>query len=164
MQNTSGLITPILAEFEASLNPPPSPVGNYVTAVRIGNLLFTSGMLPLKDGELQATGALSKDDPEAVSRGQAAARLCVENALNVAKSHLGSLSCIEKVVKVTGFVSSEPGFTAQPQVMNGASDRLVALLGEDIGKHARSAVGVASLPMNASVEVELILQVREPES
>jgi enamine deaminase RidA (YjgF/YER057c/UK114 family) len=145
-----------LTQFEASLPDVPAPVANYVPFVQAGNLLYTSGMLPMKDGQLAVTGVLSAEAD--IPKGQEAARLACLNALSVLKSALGSLSRVERVVKLTAYVASSATFTDQPLVVNGASDLLVEVFG-DKGRHARAAVGVASLPKNASVEVELIVQI-----
>lgn len=120
---------------------------------------MTSGMLPLKDGKLACIGAVGGIEVS-VEAANEAARLCVLNAVSALKAYLSdTLEPIEKVVKITGFVSSAPGFYQQPQVMNGASDCLVEIFGE-AGKHARSAVGVFSLPLDASVEVEVTVQLK----
>ncbi len=133
-----------------------APAANYVPFTQSGNLLFTAGQLPLKDGKLQATGLLGRDLD--VSGGRDAAQLCAINILAQAKAALGDLQRIKRLVKITVFVASTPGFTEQHLVANGASDFLVAVLG-DAGKHARSAVGVASLPLNAAVEIEAVVEV-----
>jgi len=133
-----------------------APVANYVTAAQSGNHLFISGQLPLKDGKLVATGKVGADvDPQ---QAQEAAQYCAVNILAQAKAALGSLSKIRRIVKLTVFVAVDPAFTAIPAVANGASDLMVNVLG-DIGKHARSAVGVAALPLDATVEVEAIIEI-----
>ena len=129
------------------------PIGSYLPATFSGNLIYTSGQLPMKDGKLVATGKVGKEIT--LEQGQELARICAYNALGALKSVVGDLEKIEKIVKVTVFVNSAPGFTAQPAVANGTSDFLVKVFGEN-GKHARSAVGVAELPLNAPVEVEII--------
>jgi enamine deaminase RidA (YjgF/YER057c/UK114 family) len=135
----------------------PKPVANYIPAVRVGDLLFTSGVLPMKDGRLAFTGKLGQD--LSVEQGQEAARLALLLALAVAKQELGSLDKVARVVKLTGHVASAAGFTQQPSVLNGASDLLVDIFGE-AGRHARAAVGAAELPLGTPIELELILQVR----
>jgi enamine deaminase RidA (YjgF/YER057c/UK114 family) len=127
-----------------------------VPAVRDGALVWTSGQLPMVDGTLAATGVVGAE----VSAEQAAdlARICALNALAAIKAEVGDLDAVERVVKVVGFVASAPEFTAQPAVVNGASTLLGEVFGE-AGKHARSAVGVAALPLGAPVEVELIVRV-----
>ena len=151
-------MTTTLQTFEATLPAVPAPVANYVPWVQIRDLLYTSGMLPMKDGQLAFTGQLT--DESSIAQGHDAAQLACLNALSVVKSALGSLTRVERVVKLTGFVSSHPAFTDQPLVLNGASDLLVEVFG-DAGRHSRSAVGVASLPKNASVELELIIQIKQ---
>lgn len=133
-----------------------APLAAYVPAMRSGNLIFTSGQLPTRNGELVATGLVGSD--VSVEDAKAAAEICALNAIAAVKSVLGNLDNVRRVVKVVGFVASAPGFTQQPAVVNGASELLLAAFG-DIGKHARSAVGVAALPINAPVEVELIVEV-----
>ncbi|MBB5701805.1 enamine deaminase RidA (YjgF/YER057c/UK114 family) [Ochrobactrum daejeonense] len=133
-----------------------APAANYVPFAQTGPLLLTSGQLPLEDGKLVHTGRVG--DKLAVAEGQVAARACAVNILAQARAALGDLNRIKRIVKITVFVSSTPDFVEQHLVANGASDLLVAVLG-DAGKHARSAVGVASLPLNAPVEVEAIIEV-----
>jgi enamine deaminase RidA (YjgF/YER057c/UK114 family) len=145
-----------LSDLGVTLPAAAAPAANYVPFVRSGNLLFTAGQLPLKDGKLQAAGLLGRDLDTAA--GAEAAKLCAINILAQAKAALGDLEKIARVVKITAFVASAPEFTEQHLVANGASDFLVAALGER-GKHARSAVGTASLPVNAAVEVEAIIEI-----
>lgn len=133
-----------------------APLAAYVPAVQTGRYVYTSGQVPLVDGKLPATGKAG--DAVSVEQAKELARICALNALAAVTSVTGSLSAITRVVKVTGFVASAPGFTAQPQVVNGASELLIEVLG-DAGRHARSAVGVAALPLDATVEVELIVEV-----
>lgn len=138
---------------------PPKPVGNYVAVLRHGDLLYTSGMIPLESGQLKYTGAIGGLSV-GIEQGQAAAKLCVLNGLSAIYDYLGgSFEALDRVVKVTGFVQSAPGFYQQPKVMNGASDTLVEWFGE-AGKHVRSAVGVSALPLDASVEVELVVALK----
>lgn len=145
-----------LAALGLSLPQVAKPVAAYVPAVRTGNYVYTSGQLPLVDGKLQATGKVG----ESVSPEDAAglARVCALNALAAAAEAAGGLDAIARVVKVTGFVASAPTFTGQAQVINGASEFLIEVLGES-GRHARSAVGMAVLPLDAPVEVEMIVEV-----
>jgi enamine deaminase RidA (YjgF/YER057c/UK114 family) len=145
-----------LADLGVALPAAAAPAANYVPFVRSGNLLFTAGQLPLKDGKLQASGLLGRDLDTAA--GVEAAKLCAINILAQAKVALGDLEKIVRVVKITAFVASTPDFTEQHLVANGASDFLAAALGER-GKHARAAVGTASLPLNAAVEVEAIIEI-----
>lgn len=131
------------------------PVAAYVPAIVTGNLVYTAGQLPFVDGTLEATGKVGAD----VTAETAAdlARTCALNALAAASSVIGSLDRVTRVVKVVGFVASAPDFTGQPAVMNGASELLGQVFGE-AGQHARSAVGVAVLPLDAPVELELVLE------
>lgn len=132
-----------------------APAANYVPFMRTGNLLFTSGQLPLSEGKLVATGLLGRDlDTEA---GKLAARACAINILAQIKAATGDLEKIVRIVKITVFVASAPGFTEQHLVANGASDLLAKVLGER-GRHARAAVGTASLPLDAPVEIEAIVE------
>lgn len=133
-----------------------APAANYVPFGRSGNLLFLSGQLPLKDGKLLSAGLLGRDLD--VETGKAAARQCAINVLAQAKAAVGDLEKIRRIVKISVFVASTPDFTEQHLVGNGASDLLVTILGER-GKHARAAVGMASLPLNAPVEVEAVIEV-----
>ncbi len=145
-----------LKELGIDLPQPPKPVATYVPAVRAGDLLFLSGVLPMQQGQLAWSGKLGRD--LRVEQGVEAARTALLNALAIAKQELGTLDRIVRIVKVVGHVASTEGFTDQPQVLNGASDLLVTLFGE-AGRHARVAVGAAELPRGAAVEIELILQV-----
>ncbi|GII63076.1 LysR family transcriptional regulator [Sphaerisporangium krabiense] len=133
------------------------PLAAYVPAVRTGDHVYTSGQLPLVDGKLAVTGKVGADLDADLAKEQA--RICALNALAAVASVAGGLSNIVRIVKVVGFVASAPGFTGQPQVINGASELLGEVFG-DAGRHARSAVGVAVLPLDAPVEVELIAEVR----
>jgi enamine deaminase RidA (YjgF/YER057c/UK114 family) len=144
-----------LAELGVRLPQAAAPAANYLPFARSGGLVFTAGQLPLKDGKLAVTGLLGRDVD--VAQGQEAAKLCAVNVLAQAKAALGDLERIARVVKITVFVASDPAFNEQHLVANCASDFLVAALGER-GKHARSAVGTAALPLNAAVEIEAILE------
>ncbi len=145
-----------LKELGHTLPQAPKPVATYIPAVRAGELLFLSGVLPMKEGILAFTGKLGRE--LSVPQGVEASKTALLNALAIAKQELGTLDRIVRVVKVVGHVASAEGFTEQPQVLNGASDLLVAIFGE-AGRHARVAVGAAELPRGASVEIELILLV-----
>jgi enamine deaminase RidA (YjgF/YER057c/UK114 family) len=134
----------------------PRPVASYVPAVEAGELLFISGQLPFRDGVLLHTGRVP--DRVAVEAAQEAARQCVINALAVVYEQLGTLDRVARVVRLSGYVASSPDFYQQPAVINGASDLLEAIFGT-AGKHSRIAVGVASLPLNAPVELDLIMQI-----
>jgi enamine deaminase RidA (YjgF/YER057c/UK114 family) len=146
-----------LAVLGLTLPPVPAPVAAYVPAVRAGGFVYTSGQLPTVDGKLPAVGKVGAEVSAADAAGLA--RTCALNAIAAAASAAGGLAAIGRIVKVTGFVASAPGFSGQPQVVNGASELLLEVFGED-GRHARSAVGVAELPLNAPVEVELIAELR----
>jgi enamine deaminase RidA (YjgF/YER057c/UK114 family) len=145
-----------LKEMGITLPELPKPLGSYVPFVRTGNLIFISGMLPLKDGKLLYTGRVG----EAVSPEEAAeaARTAAVNGLAVLRSAIGSLSQVKRCVKISGFVASARDFTGQPKVINGASDLLYEVFGDE-GKHARAAVGVHILPMDSPVEIEFIFEV-----
>jgi enamine deaminase RidA (YjgF/YER057c/UK114 family) len=144
-----------LEELGITLPAPPAPAGAYVPATRAGNLVFTAGQLPLEAGELTLRGKVG--DTVGVDEAREAARMCAMNALAAASTQTGGVAGISRIVKVTGFVASAPGFNEQPQVINGASEFLGEIFG-DAGPHARSAVGVAELPMDAPVEVELVVE------
>ncbi|MFE0100531.1 RidA family protein [Streptomyces sp. NPDC059009] len=138
------------------LPPTPAPVAVYVPAVRNGSYVFTSGQLPLVDGALPLTGKVGAEvTPE---QAEELAQRCALNALAAVKSVVGDLSAVKRVVKVVGFVASAPDFTGQPGVVNGASE-LLGTAFADAGVHARSAVGVAVLPLDAPVEVEIQVEV-----
>lgn len=145
-----------LGELGLSLPAVAAPAGAYVPAVRTGDLVFTAGQIPVVDGTIAATGKVGAE----VTAEQAAelARVCALNALAAVKAEVGDLARVRRVVKVVGFVASAPGFTGQPAVLDGASALLGAVFGE-AGRHARSAVGVAALPRDVPVEVELVVEV-----
>jgi enamine deaminase RidA (YjgF/YER057c/UK114 family) len=145
-----------LAELGLTLPPVAPPVAAYVPAVRTGNYVYTSGQLPLVDGKLQGVGKVG--DGVSTDEAAALARTAALNALAAAASVAGGLDAIARIVKVTCFVASDPSFTGQAQVANGASELLIEVLG-DAGRHARSAVGMAVLPLDTPVEVELIAEV-----
>ncbi|WP_409427523.1 RidA family protein [Mycobacterium sp. SMC-11] len=145
-----------LTELGIELPDVVAPLAAYVPAVRTGNLVYTSGQLPMQAGELPRTGKVGAEvSPE---DGHALARICALNALAAVDALVG-LDAVARVVKVVGFVASAPNFNGQPAVVNGASDLLGEVFG-DAGKHARSAVGVSELPLNAPVEVELIVELK----
>jgi enamine deaminase RidA (YjgF/YER057c/UK114 family) len=146
-----------LAELDVALPGVAAPAGAYVPAVRTGSYVYTSGQLPMVDGALPATGKVGADVDADAAR--TLARQCALNALAAIDSLVG-LDAVVRIVKVVGFVASDPSFTGQPAVVNGASELLAEVFGE-AGRHARSAVGVAVLPMDAPVEVELIVEVAE---
>jgi enamine deaminase RidA (YjgF/YER057c/UK114 family) len=144
-----------LRELGIELPDVPAPGGAYVPATRAGTLVFTAGQLPFEEGELHKTGKVG--DAVSVEEAQQAARLCALNAIAAAAAEAGGLNNLRQIVKVTGFVASAPEFNDQPQVINGASELIGEIFGED-GLHARSAIGVAELPLDAPVEVELVAE------
>ena len=150
-----GTVDERLAELGITLPTVVPPVAAYIPAVVSGNHVFTSGQLPMVDGVLPETGKLGAD--VSAERGKELARQCALNALAAVGSVIGSLDRITRIVKVVGFVASDPAFTGQPGVINGASEVLGEIFG-DAGVHARSAVGVAVLPLDSPVEVELIVE------
>ncbi|GAB4291246.1 MAG: RidA family protein [Ignavibacteriaceae bacterium] len=133
------------------------PLAAYIPAIRVGNLVFTSGQVPLKNGKITVIGKLGAEVNEA--QGIEAARICAINCLAAIKSLTGSLDDIERIVKLTVFVNSAPGFNSQPAIANGASEFLQKLFGSK-GSHTRSAVGVSELPLNSAVEIEMIAEVK----
>jgi len=147
-----------LAELGLTLPPVATPQAAYVPAVRTGAYVYVSGQVPVVDGKLPATGKVGAEVSPADAAGLA--RICVLNAIAAAAAAAGGLDRIRRIVKVVGFVASAPGFNGQPLVVNGASELLIEVFGEE-GRHARSAIGVAELPLDAPVEVELIAEVRD---
>ena len=148
-----------LEEMGITLPTPPAPVANYVTAVSAGNLVFLSGHGPLKPDGNNITGKVGTD--LSIEQGQEAARVTAINLLASLKAEIGDLNKVKRVVKVLGMVNAAPDFTQHPQVINGCSDLMVELFGEKIGKHARAAVGMGSLPSNIAVEIEMVVEVGE---
>jgi enamine deaminase RidA (YjgF/YER057c/UK114 family) len=147
-----------LKEKGIVLIPPSSPVANYVNVVRTGNLLYLAGKGPLKADNTYVTGKVGKD--LTIEQGYEASRITAINHLAVLKSELGSLNKIKRIVKVLGMVNCTEDFKDQPKVINGYSDLMVEIFG-DKGKHARSAVGMYSLPFNMAVEIEVIVEIEE---
>jgi len=146
-----------LAALGLTLPTAAAPVAAYVPAVKTGNLVFTAGQLPVVDGKLVLTGKVGSDvTPEDAKK---MAEICALNAL-AAISLVADIDQIEKIVRVGGFVNGVPGFVAIPAVINGASELLIKLFGDVTGKHARTAVGVAELPLNAPVEIEMVVQLK----
>lgn len=145
-----------LRELGIELQEGPKPLGSYVPCVQTGNLLFLSGILPLREGKLTRTGRVG--EALTLEEAQDEARQIVVNALSVLKGHLGALNRISRCVKLNGFVASAPSFYDQPKVINAASDLLFDIFGE-AGRHARAAVGVAVLPLNAAVEIDFIFEI-----
>jgi enamine deaminase RidA (YjgF/YER057c/UK114 family) len=163
---TSILTTALIAQDAESklkekgivLIPPSSPVANYVNAVRTGNLLYLAGKGPLKADNTYVTGKIGKD--LTIEQGYEAARITAINHLAVLKNELGSLNKVKRIVKVLGMVNCTEDFKDQPKVINGYSDLMVEIFGDN-GKHARSAVGMNSLPFNMAVEIEVIVEIEE---
>lgn len=146
-----------LEELGITLPETPKPVAAYVPGVKVEKYIYTAGQIPFVNGELKYKGKVGKD--VSVEDAYEAAKLCVLNCLSIVKSLAGSIDNIEKVVKVVGFVNSADGFNQQPKVINGASEILGEIFGE-AGAHARSAVGVSELPMDATCEVEMIVKLK----
>lgn len=147
-----------LSELGLTLPKVPAPAGNYVPVVRTGNLLYCSGTLPVLDGQLTHTGKVGES--QTVQTGYESARIAVLNTLANIHAATGSLSRIKRVVMLNGFVNGVSGFSDSPAVINGASDLLVAVLG-DAGRHARAAVSVSGLPRNATTEVQLVVEIED---
>ena len=145
-----------LKELGMELPEAPSPLGSYVPVIRTGNLVFLSGILPLVEGKLLRQGRVGEDIT--IDDAREDAKRAVMNALAVLRSHIGSLNTVKRCIKITGYIASSPDFTEQPKVLNAASDLLHEIFGE-AGRHARAAVGVTVLPLNASVEIEFIFEV-----
>ena len=145
--NDLGIVIPEVAK----------PVAAYIPAKKVGNLIFTSGQLPMVNGELISKGLLGQDVE--IEEANKAAMICTLNALAAIKGVIGDLDLIQQIVRVVGYVASVPTFTQQPAVVNGASELLLEIFGDD-GKHARSAVGMVVLPLNASVEIELTVEIK----
>lgn len=145
-----------LAALGIELPTPPAPVANYVRAVTTGNLVFLAGHGPLKPDGTYVTGKLGKD--LTIEEGYEAARFTAIAMLASLKAEIGDLDRVRRIVKVTGMVNSDPAFTQQPKVINGCSDLLVSIFG-DQGKHARAAVGMAALPIGIAVEIEMVVEV-----
>ena len=154
----TGQVEQRLAALGITLPQAPAPVANYVPTVVSGNLLFISGQISKPGTGPVITGKLGAGLE--IAKGREAARTCALNILAQAQGALGTLDRIVRVVKLTGFVNAAPSFTDHPQVVNGASDLLVEVLG-DKGRHTRSAVGVSGLPLDAAVEVEAIIEIRQ---
>ncbi|HLU56074.1 MAG TPA: RidA family protein [Pseudonocardia sp.] len=150
-----------LARLGIALPEPATPSFDYVPVTDHAGVLYVSGQLPKEDGEVRITGTVGADID--VERAQEAARICVLQGIACAAAHVGSVDALDRVLRVTGFVASAPGFHDQPRVVDAASELLGRIFGEK-GRHARSAVGVAALPRRAPVEIEFILTARTPEA
>lgn len=144
-----------LKQLNIILPTPPKPAGSYVPVVTSGNLAFVSGQIPMQDGKVIYTGKVASE--KSVEEAQKAARLCAINILAQLKANLGSLDKITKIVRVSGFVNCTPEFSEQPKVINAASDLFFEIFGEK-AKHSRIAVGVSSLPLNSTVEIDMIAE------
>jgi len=144
-----------LRELSIELPIPPSPAGSYIPVVTTGNLAFVSGQIPMKEGKVVFEGKVPEQ--QSLESARDAAKICIVNGLAQLKASLGSLDKITKFVRLSGFVNSSSDFTEQPKVINAASDLLVEVFGE-MAKHSRIAVGVASLPLNSTVEIDMIVE------
>ena len=136
---------------------PPTPAGSYIPVVKVGNLLYISGQIPMEDGKVVFTGKVSDDNLETA---QKSAKICAINILAQIKREVGNLEKVSKIIRLSGFVNSSLEFYQHPKVINAASDLLFEIFGEK-GKHSRIAVGVASLPLNSMTEIDAIIQVEE---
>lgn len=145
-----------LKELGLELPEAPKPIGSYLPCIQIGNFLFLSGILPLVNGKLVRQGCVGKDI--SLDDAREDAKAAAINALSILKSHIGSLDKVKKCVRITGYIASASHFTEQPKVLNAASDLLFEIFGE-IGRHARSAIGVNILPLNAPLEIEFVFEV-----
>ena len=144
-----------LKELGIEIPTPPSPAGSYIPVVTTGNLAFVSGQIPMKEGKVVFEGKVPEN--QSVDSARDAAKICIINGLAQLKTNLGSLDKITKFVRISGFVNSNPNFAEQPKVINAASDLLVEIFG-DMAKHSRIAVGVANLPLNSTVEIDMIVE------
>ena len=144
-----------LKELGIEIPTPPSPAGSYIPVVTTGNLAFISGQIPMKEGKVVFEGKVPEN--QSVDSARDAAKICIINGLAQLKVNLGSLDKITKFVRISGFVNSNPNFAEQPKIINAASDLLVEIFG-DMAKHSRIAVGVASLPLNSTVEIDMVVE------
>lgn len=144
-----------LKQLGITLPTPPKPAGSYIPVVLSGNMAFVSGQIPMQDGKVQYTGRVPSE--KSIEDAQKAAKICATNLLAQLKANLGSLDRITKIVRVSGFVNSTPEFTEQPKIINAASDLFFEIFGEK-GKHSRIAVGVSSLPLGSTVEIDMIVE------
>jgi enamine deaminase RidA (YjgF/YER057c/UK114 family) len=146
-----------LKELEIKLPNPPTPAGSYIPAVKTGNLLFISGQIPMEEGRVLFTGKVSDDNLETA---QKSAKMCAINLLAQMKRELGDLEKVVRIVRLSGFVNSDPEFYQHPKVINAASDLFFEIFG-DKGKHSRIAMGVACLPLNSMTEIDAIIEFSE---
>ena len=144
-----------LKQLGITLPTPPKPAGSYIPVVTSGNLAFVSGQIPMQDGKVLYTGKVPTE--KSIEDAHAAAKLCAINLLAQLKANLGNLDRITKILRVSGFVNSTPEFTEQPKIINAASDLFFEIFGEK-GKHSRIAVGVSSLPLGSTVEIDMIVE------
>ena len=144
-----------LKELAIEITTPPSPAGSYIPVITTGNLAFISGQIPMKEGKVVFEGKVP--NVQSLDSAREAAKICIINALAQLKANLGSLDKITKIVRISGFVNSAPDFVEQPKVINAASDLLIDIFG-DMAKHSRIAVGVASLPLNSTVEIDMVVE------
>lgn len=144
-----------LRQLNITLPTPPKPAGSYIPVVVTGNLAFVSGQIPMQDGKVLYTGKVPSE--KSIEEAQAAAKLCAINLLAQLKANLGSLDKITKIVRVSGFVNCTPDFAEHPKIINAASDLFYEIFGEK-GKHSRIAVGVANLPLNSTVEIDMTVE------
>lgn len=145
-----------LKELGITLPPAPQPLGAYLPCVRSGNLLFLSGILPLREGKLLKTGRVGES--LTIEEVKEEAKQVVINALSIIKATIGNLDLISRCIKLNGYIASSPDFIEQPSVLNAASELLYSIFG-DIGKHARVAIGVSTLPLNSPIEIDFIFEV-----
>jgi len=150
------MIVDRLKENNIILPAPPNPAGSYIPVVSTGNLAFVSGQIPIKDGNIKFMGKVP--DEQSIETAQDAAKLCIVNALAQLNAYFGTLEKITKIVRISGFVNSSTNFTEQPKIINAASDLLFKIFGET-GKHSRIAVGVSSLPLNSTVEIDMVVEI-----
>ena len=151
------LIEEKLKTLEITLPIPPTPAGSYVPAIKTGNLLFISGQIPMEDGKVIFTGKVTEDNMETAKK---SAKMCAINLLAQMKRELGSLDKVTKIVRISGFVNSDPEFYQHPKIINAASDLFFEIFG-DKGKHSRIAVGVACLPLNSMIEIDAVIEFSE---
>ena len=152
------MIVDKLRENKIVLPPPPAPAGSYIPVISTGNIAFVSGQIPMKDGKVEFTGKVPNE--QTIETSQEAAKLCIINCLAQLNTYFGTLENIKKIIRVSGFVNSTPNFSEHPKIINAASDLLFKIFG-DAGKHSRIAVGVTSLPLNSTVEIDMIVEVSD---
>jgi len=144
-----------LKEVGITLPNPPNPAGSYIPVVTTGNLAFVSGQIPIQDGKVKFTGKIPGE--QTIESAQEAAKLCIINGLAQLNAFFGTLENITKIIRISGFVNSSPDFTDQPKIINAASDLLFKIFGDN-GKHSRIAISAGSLPLNATIEIDMIVE------